>query len=165
MAGSRGAVDYALGDALNDCGDAKQVIRHVEVPVRLGHPVATGALAVHLDVLALCRDAEPRMVQPGDAAKLAGRNVPAHAVALDPLGGGDSTDKRRNEASDEQGKVVFKDGALQGYSTMIVRYLDDGITVIVLDNITGVQEEGALKFAPLELAAEIAKTIRDNGVE
>jgi len=81
-------------------------------------------------------------------------------VPLDPLAGGESMDKIMQDAADEEGKVVFKDGALEGTSTIIVRYLKDGITVIVFDNITG-ESEGELKFAPLDLAAEITKTIRD----
>lgn len=82
---------------------------------------------------------------------------------LDPLAGGDSVGTTKPGNTEKEGKVVFKDGGLQGTSTIIVRYLSDGITVIVFDNITG-GTEGDLKFAPLELAAEIAKTIRDSGL-
>lgn len=66
-------------------------------------------------------------------------------------------------ATEQDGKVVYKDGALPGYLSIFVRYLSDGITVVVFDNITtGI--EGDLKFAPLDLASEIAVTLRENGI-
>ena len=43
-------------------------------------PAPAGALAVRGDVLGLRRDAERREVEPGDAAELLRRDVPAHAV-------------------------------------------------------------------------------------
>src|SRR3954468_11647812 len=80
MLRSRGAVDDALGDALQDRGDAKKVVRHVKVPVRRIDGAASAALAVHLHILAFCRNAQLRKIKPGDAAELSRRDVPAHAV-------------------------------------------------------------------------------------
>src|SRR3989338_557727 len=54
----RGAVEHALGDTLQDRGDPEQVVRHVVVPGRGIDALAAGAPEVHLDVLALARDAE-----------------------------------------------------------------------------------------------------------
>jgi len=80
---------------------------------------------------------------------------------LDPLAGGDNEKLGNPTSSDTRGKVVFKDGGLPGYASILVRYLDDGITVVVFVNTTPARE-GDLKFAPLDLAAEIALTIREN---
>jgi len=80
---------------------------------------------------------------------------------LDPLAGGDNEILGNSISSDTMAKGVFKDGGLPGYASMLVRYLDDGITVIVFVN-TSPAREGDLKFAPLDPAAEIALAIRDN---
>ncbi len=96
----------------------------------------------------------------GVCSELFDQNCP---VPLDPLAGGDSLDKIFELPTDEDGLVVYKDGALAGYSSIIVRYLDDGITVVVFDNIKAATE-GELKFAPLDLASEIAVTLRENGI-
>lgn len=57
------------------------------------------------------------------------------------------------------GKVVSKDGGVPGYSAAIVRYLDDGITVLVLANT--LESSGPLQFSPVALAAAIAEVVRD----
>ncbi|MGB3363947.1 MAG: serine hydrolase domain-containing protein [Thermodesulfobacteriota bacterium] len=88
-------------------------------------------------------------------------NDTACPVPLDPLAGGDNENTGNPSATAPKGKVVYKDGGLPGYASILVRYLDDGLTVSVFVNITSATE-GTLKFAPLNLAAEIAQTIRDN---
>jgi len=88
-------------------------------------------------------------------------NDTACPIALDPLSGGTNENDPKTDATGQTGKVVYKDGGLPGYGSIIVRYLDDGLTVVVLVNTSPVHE-GDLKFAPLNLAAEIALTIRDN---
>ncbi|GJM16661.1 MAG: hypothetical protein DHS20C13_19880 [Thermodesulfobacteriota bacterium] len=82
-------------------------------------------------------------------------------IALDLLSGGINSSNPKTEATGQDGKIVYKDGGLPGYGSIIVRYLDDGLTVVVFVNTSPVHE-GDLKFAPLDLAAEIALTIRDN---
>src|SRR4051812_16422261 len=59
-----GAGLHALGDALQDGGDAEHVVGHVEVPVGLqvGDGGQAGAVAVAAHVLVLGRDAERRVV-------------------------------------------------------------------------------------------------------
>lgn len=76
---------------------------------------------------------------------------------VDPEAGGGVNDPALDVPVDLEGKVVSKDGAVPGYSSQIVRYLDDGITVIVLANI---KDES---FQPASLAAEIALVVRESG--
>lgn len=80
---------------------------------------------------------------------------------VDPLAGGTLDDPVRPEPAGSEGKVISKDGAVAGYSSEIVRYLDDGLTVIVLSNSFDV--EGPLGFEPANLAAEIALVVRESG--
>lgn len=80
---------------------------------------------------------------------------------LDPLAGGSNENDPKTDATGQNGKVVYKDGGLPGYGSIMVRYLDDRLTVVVFVNTSPVHE-GDLKFAPLDLAAEIALTIRNN---
>ncbi len=80
MLARRGAVHHALGDALADGGDAKQVVGHVVVPDGRVDALAAGALEVQRHVFLFGRDAELLERQPLDAAEFTGRNVPAHAV-------------------------------------------------------------------------------------
>lgn len=79
---------------------------------------------------------------------------------IDPLAGGDSSNNETLDTSVVEGKVVSKDGGLQGYGSVIVRYLEDGLTVIVFVNL--LDKEGALGFRPIELAAALADTVRAN---
>src|SRR5262245_51314974 len=80
MIGCGRAFECALGYSLQDCGDAEQIVGDVEVPV-IGIDAGTAApLAVHSHVFALAWDAERPQIQPRDAAELARRDVPAHAV-------------------------------------------------------------------------------------
>lgn len=51
---------------------------------------------------------------------------------VDPEAGGELEGPELDEPAGEEGKVVSKDGAVPGYSAQIVRYLDDGITVVIL---------------------------------
>ena len=89
-------------------------------------------------------------------------NDTACPIALDPLSGGtNENDPKTDATTGQEGKVIYKDGGLPGYGSIIVRYLDDGLTVVVFVNTSPVHE-GDLKFAPLDLAAEIALTIREN---
>ena len=76
---------------------------------------------------------------------------------VDPEAGGDADGPALDGPVDKDGKVVAKDGGVPGYSTEILRYLDDGLTVIVLANI----KDGS--FEPSSLAAEIALVVRDSG--
>src|SRR5205807_10476088 len=76
----RGAVDHALRDALQDRGDAEQVIGHVEIPVRGIDALAPGSLAIHLHILARGGDAELSEIKSADTAELPRRDVPATAV-------------------------------------------------------------------------------------
>lgn len=78
---------------------------------------------------------------------------------IDPLAGGDITDIPSDTAIFE-GIVISKDGGLPGYGSIIVRYLEDGVTVIVFVNL--LDKEGALAFRPAELAAALADTVREN---
>src|SRR6185436_9122162 len=80
MLARRGPVDHALRDALQDRGDAKQVVRHVEIPVAARDALAPGTPAVRVDVALLGRNAKLLEVEPLDAAELACGDVPAHAV-------------------------------------------------------------------------------------
>src|SRR5271170_6457517 len=63
MLARRGPVHHALGDALADGGDAEQAVGHVVVPYRRLDALATGALEVHVNILALGRDAQFRQRQ------------------------------------------------------------------------------------------------------
>src|SRR4051812_12726798 len=72
------AVERALHDALQDRGDAKQVVRQIEIP--MPDLLAPGARAVCRNVLVFARDAERAQVQAGDAAEAPRGDVPAHAV-------------------------------------------------------------------------------------
>ena len=65
------------------------------------------------------------------------------------------------DGGNSSSRVVSKDGGLQGYSTVIIRYLDDGISVMFFVNSHDI-EDGPLQFFPSPLAAELAKTVRDN---
>ena len=76
---------------------------------------------------------------------------------VDPEAGGDVSGPPLDMPVGSDGKVVAKDGAVPGYSSEIVRYLDDGITVIVLSNIKD------SSFEPAGLAAEIALVVRESG--
>lgn len=80
---------------------------------------------------------------------------------VDPLTGGGLDGPVMPAPVDQEGKVVSKDGGVPGYSSQIVRYLDDGLTVIVLSNSLDV--EGPLSFEPAALAAEIALVVRESG--
>jgi len=77
--------------------------------------------------------------------------------AVDPEAGGQLEGPVLDEPAGKDGKVVAKDGGLPGYSAEVLRYLDDGISVIVLSNI----KDGS--FKPVNLAAEIAKLVRESG--
>ena len=79
---------------------------------------------------------------------------------IDPLAGGNNENLQSMDMAGPEGKVVAKDGGLPGYTSIILRYLDDGLTVIIFVNNRNV--EGSLAFRPIELAAEIALTIRKN---
>jgi len=81
--------------------------------------------------------------------------------SVDPAIGGDITAPADTEPAGEIGKVVQKDGGVAGFASQIVRYLDDGLTVIVFVNATS-PKEGSLAFEPVTLADEIAETIRQN---
>ncbi len=75
---------------------------------------------------------------------------------VDPESGGELEGPLLDEPADKDGKVVAKDGGLPGYSAQVLRYLDDGISVIVLSNL----KDG--NFKPAGLAAEIAKLVRES---
>jgi CubicO group peptidase (beta-lactamase class C family) len=81
---------------------------------------------------------------------------------IDPEAGGDLTGSIFPDSSGSEGKVVSKDGGVPGYSSEIVRYLDDGLTVIVFSNSLDVGN-GPLNFEPANLAAEIALVVRQSG--
>src|SRR6266705_4297281 len=74
----RRALQRALHHALQDRGDAKQVVGEIEAPVL--DSCAPRAGAVCRNVPPLAGNAERGEVQPRDAAELPRRNVPAHAV-------------------------------------------------------------------------------------
>jgi CubicO group peptidase (beta-lactamase class C family) len=80
---------------------------------------------------------------------------------VDPLAGGTLDGSVMPAPAGQEGKVVSKDGGVPGYSSEIVRYLDDGLTIIVLSNSLDV--EGPLSFEPANLAAEIALLVRESG--
>jgi CubicO group peptidase (beta-lactamase class C family) len=80
---------------------------------------------------------------------------------VDPEAGGDLGGSILPGSPDTEGKVDSKDGAVTGYSSGIVRYLDDGLTVIILSN--SLDNSGPLQFSPIGLAAEIALTVRQAG--
>jgi len=80
---------------------------------------------------------------------------------VDPLAGGSNDGTASDNAGGPNGRVVSKDGGLQGYSSVIVRYLDDGITVTFFVNTHDVAP-GPLQFFPSPLAAELAKTVKEN---
>ncbi len=72
------AVGDALHDALQDRGDPEHVVREIEVPV-LRHREAR-SFAVARDVLRFVGNPERAQVEPRNAAKALGRDVPSHAV-------------------------------------------------------------------------------------
>ena len=74
---------------------------------------------------------------------------------VDPLAGGELVPGAEVTA----GKVISKDGAVPGYSAAIVRYLDDGVAVLVLANT--LDSDGPLQFSPVALAATIAEVVRE----
>ena len=80
---------------------------------------------------------------------------------VDPEAGGGLDGSTLTDAPGSEGKVVSKDGGIPGYSSGIVRYLDDGISVIVLSNT--LESSGPLQFSPIGLAAEIALVVRESG--
>ena len=75
----------ALGDALQNGGDAEQVVGHVEIPVGLEHLRCgqTRALAVQADVFLFRRDTQTGHIEPANTAKRARRNMPCHAVVAE----------------------------------------------------------------------------------
>src|SRR3569833_3192939 len=74
-----GAVGMALHDALQDGRHAEHVVGEIKTEILLAHCPA-GALAIGGDVLFFAGNAERLKIQPGDAAELAWRDMPAHAV-------------------------------------------------------------------------------------
>lgn len=76
---------------------------------------------------------------------------------VDPEAGGELEGPVLEDPAGPDGKVVSKDGAVPGYSAEILRYLDDGLTVIILSNTKD------SSFSPVNLAAEIALTVRESG--
>lgn len=85
-------------------------------------------------------------------------------TASDPLNSGTNMDKVVDNPAGDEGKVVSKNGGVAGYSSIMLRYFDDGITVIIFNNIfVGMPKtEGLPEYHPIDLAAELAKTIRDS---
>lgn len=82
-------------------------------------------------------------------------------VAVDPLIGADPSNPEPFDFEGHKGRIVQKDGGVAGFATQIVRYLDEGLTVYVNINVTNKEPE-SIAFAPLQLAAEVADTIRTN---
>ena len=77
-----GAVLHPLGDALQDGGDAEQVVGQVEVPIgRRGVGCCEpGALFVRRHVIAFERSAQNGVVEAADATEGSRRDVPSHAA-------------------------------------------------------------------------------------
>ncbi len=83
-AGGRAGL-HPLGDALQDGGNAEQVVGEVEIPVGLqsfGRGEAR-AVAVQADVLGFRGNAQAGDVKAADAAERARRDVPGHAVVAE----------------------------------------------------------------------------------
>src|SRR5687768_15552442 len=80
MRARRGAVDHALEDPLQDRGDAEQVVSEVEVPVTGVYRISSSPFTVAAHILLFAGNAQILEIEAGDAAELARRDVPAHAV-------------------------------------------------------------------------------------
>jgi len=81
--------------------------------------------------------------------------------AVDPDNGGDPSPPANLEPAGEVSKVVQKDGGVAGFHSQIVRYLDDGVTVIVFVN-TQSPSKGPYAFSVANLAHDIGRIVRDN---
>jgi len=75
---------------------------------------------------------------------------------VDPATGGDTNPPARLTPVGEVGKVVQKDGGVNGFGAQIDRYLDDGVTVYVNVNTAGTN------FSIVDFTRQIAQIVRNS---